>query len=268
MPRSSRRPPRRDLRRVQDALGGGEREALTGDGSLVVIESDTALMAAEAVTDWLAAGPADAVILATDGDTALLDRALKARGLPALGLSGASPWRGALQVLPLAFASAWRPFNASALLDLMMLPRPPIARWAARRLARILAEQPGVGGAAWLETWTSLEARLLELNAGDEDPRVKTDQTLGEWRSWTEVGLHDRAAGIPLEAVREVAGRVAAWAIRTDAGEQDPLLLPSRPPRAARPPSNGRARNPRASVPQPTAPFLPSSFAWCSSKTS
>lgn len=214
-----------DLRRVQDALSGGDREPLTGDGSLVVIESDTALMAAEAVADWLAAGSADAVIVAPDGDTALLDRALKARGLPALGLSDGSPWRGALQVLPLAFAAAWRPFNARALLDLMVLPRPPISRWAARRLARTLAEQPGLGGPAWLETWADLEVRLLALNASDDDPRGKTDRTLAEWRSWTEVGLHDRTPGMPLEAVREIAGRVAAWAIRIDAGAQDPLLL-------------------------------------------
>lgn len=214
-----------DLRRVQEALRGGAREPLTGDGSLVLIEADTALMAAETVADWLAAGPADAVIVAPDGDTALLDRALNARGLPALGLSGASPWRGALQVLPLAFAAAWRPFNARALLDLLMLPRPPISRWAARRLARTLAEQPGVGGAAWLQAWTDIEAKLLELNADDGDPQGRTDRTLGEWRLWVEVGIYDRSAGMPLEAIREVAGRVAAWAIRTDAGGQDPLLL-------------------------------------------
>lgn len=214
-----------DLRRIQDGLGGATGEKLTGDGSFVMIESDTALMAAEAVADWLAAGPADAVILAPDGDTTLLDQALKARGLPALGLSGASPWRGALQVLPLAFAAAWRPFNARALLDLLTLPRPPVSRWAARRLARTLAEQPGLGGTAWLETWAGLEGRLLELNASEENPRIRTDHTLAEWRSWTEGGLHDRAAGMPLDAVRNIAGRVAAWAIRTDAGSQDPLLL-------------------------------------------
>ncbi len=214
-----------DLRRVQDALAGGGRDALTGDGSLVVIQSDTAVMAAETVADWLASGPADAVILAPDGDTALLDRALKARGLPALGLSGASPWRGALQVLPLAFATAWQPFDARALLDLMMLPRPPISRWAARRLARTLAEHPGTGGAAWLETWAGLESRLLELNAAEEDPEGKTGLTLAQWRAWTQVGQHDRAVGMPLDAVREIAGRVAAWAIRIDAGGQDPLLL-------------------------------------------
>lgn len=216
-----------DLRSVQDALAGGARRALAGDGSFVLVEADTALMAAEAVADWLAAGPADAVILAPDGDTALLDRALTARGLPVLGLSRASPWRGAFQVLPLAFALAWRPFNPRALLNLLMLPRPPMARWAASKLSRAVAAEPGVGGAAWTHAWAEIEARLLEIHAeaGPEEARAKTDRTLADWRSWTDVGLFDRTSGISAEGVRDIAGRVAAWAVRTDSGAEDPLLL-------------------------------------------
>lgn len=216
-----------DLQTVQHALQGGSRRPLAGDGSFVLVEADTALMAAEAVADWLAAGPADAVILAPDGDTALLDRALTARGLPTLGLSRASPWRGALQVLPLAFALAWRPFNPRALLNLLMLPRPPIARWAASKLSRAVAAEPGLGGGAWTRAWTEIEARLLEIHAeaGPEDARAKTDRTLADWRSWTDVGLFDRADGISAEGVRDIASRVAAWAVRADAGAQDPLLL-------------------------------------------
>jgi hypothetical protein len=208
-------------------LAGGACRALAGDGSFVLVEADTALMAAEALADWLAAGPADAVILAPDGDTALLDRALTARGLPALGLSSASPWRGALQVLPLAFALAWRPFNPRALLNLLMLPRPPIARWAASKLSRAVAAEPGLGGVAWTRAWAEIEARLLEIHAeaGPEEARAKTDRTLADWRSWTDVGLFDRTAGISAEGVRAIAGRVAAWAVRTDAGAEDPLLL-------------------------------------------
>ena len=60
-----------------------------GDGTLVTIEADTSLMAAEAVAEWLAASPdvdlAGTVILSPNGDTSLLDAALEARGLPALG---------------------------------------------------------------------------------------------------------------------------------------------------------------------------------------
>ncbi|MEY9722172.1 ATP-dependent helicase/nuclease subunit B [Sinorhizobium fredii] len=220
-----------DLRKVQSALAGETREPLKGDGTFVVVEADTELMAAEAIADWLAASPpeerAGTVVLAAEGDTALLDHALRARGLPALGLSAASPWRGALQVLPLAYAASWRPFDPRVLLNLLMLPRPPISRWAARRLARALSSEPGIGGAAWLNAWDEIETRLLEMHVELEpkDARKKVDAVLAEWRSWTDVGRFDKTVGIPLVEAQAIAGRVTAWALRADAGRNDGLLL-------------------------------------------
>ncbi|MFC0804602.1 PD-(D/E)XK nuclease family protein [Ensifer sp. P24N7] len=220
-----------DLRKVQGALAGEPPEPLEGDGTFVVVEANTELMAAEAVADWLATGSAEegagTVVLAPDGDTALLDHALAARGLPALGLSAASPWRGALQVLPLAFAAAWRPFDPRVLLNLLMLPRPPISRWAAKRLARALSSEPGIGGAAWLNAWAEIEARLLEMHTELEskDANKKVDAVLAEWRMWTDVGRFDRSVGIPMVEAQAIAGRVAAWAMRADAGRNDRLLL-------------------------------------------
>ena len=154
-----------DLQRAQTFLDHGAVDPFVGDGTLVTIEADTSLMAAEAVADWLAASPdadlANTVILSPDGDTALLDAALEARGLPALGQSAASPWRGALQILPLAFAANWAPFNAKILLDLLMLPRPPIGRGAARKLARALAREPGTVRAIWAQAWADIESALV-----------------------------------------------------------------------------------------------------------
>ncbi|WOS65834.1 PD-(D/E)XK nuclease family protein [Sinorhizobium fredii] len=220
-----------DLRKVQRALAGEPPDPLTGDGTFVVVESDTELMAAEVVADWLATGSAEegagTVVLAPDGDTTLLDHALRARGLPALGLSAPSPWRGALQILPLAFAAAWRPFDPRVLLNLLMLPRPPISRWAAKRLARALSSEPGLGGAAWLDAWAGIEARLMEIHAELEPKhaRKKVDAVLAEWRTWTDVGRFDRRVGIPTVEAQAIAGRVAAWAMRADAGRNDRLLL-------------------------------------------
>ena len=101
-----------DLWAAQAFLRGEAAEGLTGDGSLTILDADTALMAADAVADWLAVGGEEAllgtVVICPSGDTAMLDSSLQARGLPALGLSAASPWRGALQVLPLAFKIAWK----------------------------------------------------------------------------------------------------------------------------------------------------------------
>ena len=220
-----------DLRIVQRVLSGEPVQPLAGDGTFTMVEADTELMAAEMVADWLAAVPSEdlrgTVILASDGDTALLDRALQARGVPALGLSSPSAWRGAMQVLPLAFAATWQPFDPRVLLNLFLLPRPPVAAWVARRLARALSEEPGIGGRVWREAWTQIEARLLEINTqSDADTaRRKSDTTLAEWRAWTAVGRFARSDGIPLSEAMAICGRVAAWAMRSDGGEGDRLLI-------------------------------------------
>ncbi|OMP74285.1 hypothetical protein BV900_00425 [Agrobacterium tumefaciens] len=220
-----------DLRIVQRVLSGEHVQPLTGDGTFTMVEADTELMAAETTADWLAALPSEdlrgSVIIASDGDTALLDHALRVRGVPALGLSASSPWRGALQVLPLAFAAAWQPFDPRVLLNLFLLPRPPVAAWVARRLARTLSEEPGVCGRAWREAWAQIEVRLLEINTqSDADTaRRKTDTTLAEWRAWTEVGRFARGEGMPLSEAMAICGRVAAWAMRSDGGDGDRLLM-------------------------------------------
>jgi ATP-dependent helicase/nuclease subunit B len=218
-----------DLHRVQAFLRSGVTDPLQGDGAFMMIEADTALMAAEALAEWLAAGSEDdlagTVVLSVDGDTALLDRALQARGLPALGQSAASPWRGALQVLPLAFAASWAPFNAKALLDLLLLPRPPIERRAAGKLARALAREPGTGSSAWSSAWSDLEAELAERFAGHPSAEAEIAKRQTRWREWTAGGLYGRAQGIPADAARRIAARVGQWAIETDAGKSDPLML-------------------------------------------
>jgi ATP-dependent helicase/nuclease subunit B len=219
-----------DLRRVQKALDGDVFEPLAGDGSVALVEADTALMAAEAVADWLAAGPATSldgtVVLAPDGDTALLDGMLNSRGLPALGLSARSPWRGALQVLPLAFAVAWRPFDPKALLNLLMLPRPPMPRFASGRLARALTAEPGLDGRKWTLAWEEIKARALEMNVdAGAKAAAKADAQVARWRSWTAGGQFDRSLGMPVAEARQIAGRVAAWAMEAAGGAGDQLLL-------------------------------------------
>ena len=218
-----------DLERVQTFLSTGVPRQLTGDASFMIIEADTALMAAEGLAEWLAAGSeddlADTVVVSCDGDTAMLDRALQARGLPALGQSTASPWRGALQVLPLAFAASWAPFNAKALLDLLLLPRPPIGRGAARKLAKALAREPGTGGMAWNQAWADLKAEVEERFANHPAGETEIARRQARWREWTAGGLYSRVDGMPAEAARRIATRVGQWAVETDAGAADPLLL-------------------------------------------
>ncbi len=201
---------------------------LKGDGSFAIVRADTALMAGEAVAEWLAAGGENAlahtVVICASGDTALLDSALRARGLPALGQSAASQWRGALQVLPLAFAIAWKPFDPKPLMELLLLGRSPIGRSAARKLAFALSEEPGTGAAAWDAAWTWIEAKERERAKDDPGAAKIVAARLDHWRAWCNGGLYDRKAGIPVAEANRIADRVAQWATRPTDEDNDPLL--------------------------------------------
>ena len=224
-----------DIGRLHDYLHTGRLAPLTGDGTLCDVSAASATAAAECVAEWLAheieAGAAgDTVVIVPDGDSALLDQALARRGLPVLGLSSASSFRGALQVLPLSFAAAWTPADPGKLLELLLLPRPPIPRWAASTLARALAKEPGIGGPAWQQAWARIEERLRDAvppTVGETDPQKTTriGSTLDRWRAWTTPGRYDRRVGMPAPDAIALCRRVLDWAVELDAGGRDPLLL-------------------------------------------
>jgi len=218
-----------DLGRAQIYVSSGQANTASGDGSLTFLDADTEQMAAEAVAEWIAAGdPADlagTLVIAADGDTALLDQALSARGLPKLGLSRGSPLRGVLQTLPLAFELAWAPFDPRTLLQLLLLPRPPIGRFAAQRLARALTQEPGLGGPAWQAAWAEIEEHETARAAEREETDASLQRRLETWRCWTQCGGHSRLEGIPTAEARAIAHRVATWALQIDASDANPLML-------------------------------------------
>lgn len=206
-----------DLAAATALLREGVAPRATGDGSLVLIEAGTQLGAAELVAEWLATLPGEdlgaTVVVAPHGDTGLLDAALRRAALPALGILPPSPQRGLLELLPLAFALAWQPADPQLLLDLLTLPRPPIPRRFARRLARALVHEPGTGGPAWRAAWADIGAA-----------EGVTAKDLEAWQAWTETGLYDRAKGMPHAAALAICDRVAGWANARNAVSPDPGL--------------------------------------------
>lgn len=225
-----------DIGRLHLYLRTGQRTPFSGDGTVCDVSAASATAAAECVAEWLAseieAGAAgDAVVIVPGGDSSLLDQALSRRGLPLLGLSSASSFRGALQVLSLSFAVAWTPMDPGKLRELLLLPRPPVRRWAARLLALALTKEPGLGGPAWQLAWEQIEARLREEAADDGDGQAarkaaaEIAATLDRWRAWTNGGRYDRRTGMPAPDAIALCRRVHDWAVELDAGGRDPLLL-------------------------------------------
>lgn len=232
-----------------DALGAGDLAALgrrlagdrsaeaNGDGSVTVLEADDEWMAAEVVAGWLAARPDlnHQLVIVRGQRTTLLDEACRHLGLPRPGGAGRSPWRGAAQVLPLAFAALWEPLDAHRLMELLTLPQSPIPSGVAEAFADALVEAPGIGGPVWQEAWriardrrrARLEAR--GLSGKELERRLAAEER--EWRGWLESARFPETEGVPVPTALALCGRVAAWARGRAAprpgnqgGERDEML--------------------------------------------
>ena len=219
-----------DLGRIQRLLAGDAPEALDGDGSVLVIHGDTEISAADALASWLAVGSAvehERTVFMLGAATGVLDAALARRRLPRFCHSPASPSRTALQVLPLAFATRWAPFDPFALMELLLLPQGPVPRSVSASLAKALSEAPGRGSAAWtgaLDEATRRRRTKFErdgLAGGALTGRLREDTD--RWGAWVRATVHDPLVGMPADEARRVCGMVAGWAARS--GPADPLRM-------------------------------------------
>jgi hypothetical protein len=193
-------------------------------GRLTLLSADTELAAAEALTAWLAAEPEgnEGLVFVLGKDSALLDHSLAKIGLPRIGRSATSPHRALLQLLPLAFALAWEPPDPNRLLDLLLLPITPLPRFVANKLAKVVAEAPGVGGEGWLAVWTDIESSLAKEEGADAK---KDAARLAQWRLFVEPGRHDPKIGMPRVVARGIAARISAWAVGRFGDSEDQMFM-------------------------------------------
>lgn len=204
----------------------GEPLAGTPDGSVTVARAHSAPLAAELVGQWFGRAPPGRIaLIAQGGGTELLDLGLLRAGQPRAGRSRPSPHRGSLQLLLLAFKTSWRPFDASALMELLVLPGAPVAGRAARRLAAALEEAPGRGSGAWAAAWEAI-ADTERAYAGDDSVALAAVAgRLERWRAWAEPEISDPIAGMPVAQALAICERVAAWAVRRHTIASDTLYL-------------------------------------------
>lgn len=212
-----------DLGGIQAMMRGGEKATLSGDTSFAVLSATTELGAAEALADWLAIAPeAQGAVLIADRDTTALDAALQRRGLPPIGRSLKSPLRGILQVLPLAIAIRWAPFDALRMLEFLQLQKAPLPFAVRRNLIEALQGAPGRGGATWRE---AIAAGLAEDDARPagsmDEATARAERARGQVAMLLDAPLLDPDAGMPLAVLRPLCGLVSTWAGQR--GALDPL---------------------------------------------
>lgn len=191
-----------DLGKVQRALRTeAPRGAVTlrGDGSLLVLTAETALEAARAAAAVLATQEAERCVVIREQDAASLEYGLTVQGLPTQGWRPRSPWRAALQVLPLAIELAFEPKDPYRVWDLLCLPRGPFAGLVSRRLRAALQRAPGVGGRDWEEAKRQLP-----------QPREAVLQRIADW--FERPGAARSGATKPF--ILAVVERVRAWLVQ------------------------------------------------------
>jgi ATP-dependent helicase/nuclease subunit B len=224
-----------DLGRLQRALlassGGEPGPALSGDGSVIVLEADSPLEVAELVSSYARTRPLDRATLVAGRDLGALDAAFARQGLPALDSSERSRWRPALQALPLRLSLAFAPRDPFRAAELLMLPVTPIPWDLRRRLLDALVEQPGIGSPAWRDAFDEAVAHEVERarreNPDDPDGAAR-DAGAGlreRVAVWFGGEAHDPREGIPAPEAVRICEAVAKWADARGRAAEDPLLL-------------------------------------------
>jgi RecB family exonuclease len=179
---------------VQAALSSAAASfsPLPADDSLLLIEGEDEWEAAENLALWLAGGErakgpsaphceknknieSEKIAIICGDGTDVLDHALRRHGLPILGVSNASRWRAASQILPLTLANAWNPVDVRRLVELLTLPMSPVPHFASRRFLKALAEEPGVGGRAWKEALSLIVKDCAEYAKDAKDAKNAKD---------------------------------------------------------------------------------------------
>jgi hypothetical protein len=162
------------------------------DGSITVVQAETRFLSGRWLAGQVADFDADTLMVA-GSDAALFDGLLAANDQPRQGFREASAFRPTLQVLPLALELIWEPLNFYALLQFLSHSVNPIPGFARFKLAGIVADRPGIGGAVWHETL----AKIAE-HYGDKAAQV--GETI---QRWVENPRFSQETGAPVSALLE-----------------------------------------------------------------
>jgi ATP-dependent helicase/nuclease subunit B len=220
----------RMLRGERPSRRAGEGSAVTGDGTLLLLRGDTPGDLAELTAALLVRHREGAVVVRC-ADPASLEAALARQGLPHQGHAGASEWRPAMQLLPLALELAYEPRDPYRVLELLTLPVGPLQGMLGAQLARAVSKQPGVGGTEWKRQKEKVAARLrasrvrLRTREGMTEAVAAAEaeayvaERMQRVADWVEAP-GEGAAGAPRATLLGVASRVGAfWQKRLAATE-------------------------------------------------
>lgn len=223
--------PTTDLDKVKLALYASETPnnlKLTGDGSFIIVRSEQEWDAADFLISWLEVNGDDETVLINNANNLLLAELFHRRGLPSSEVNEFSKWRSALQVLPLTLETYWYPIRIDRIMELLTLPVSPLPKKLCYKLARVISEEPGIGGDKWhaaiAEAVEEMENSWVELGLDTKKVTKKKQELLEKIDLWVNHEYFDTADGLPCTVIETICRTISKWALNQNVMKPNPIF--------------------------------------------
>jgi ATP-dependent helicase/nuclease subunit B len=185
-----------------------DKLTLAGDGSVLVIQSQSKMSSAELLSKYLAKEQnIVASVVIAESNEEIIDQYIAKQNLPRQGASLSSSSRSILQLLPLSLQLMWRPLDIDKVLSFLVHPINMIPGFACRILAKIISSCPGIGGEAWQEGIQLIKRQAKEIGCSDKE----IDNIVIQIDEWLCHSNYYSEEGVPVATVQNKVSKVVKY---------------------------------------------------------
>jgi len=204
-----------DLARIQENLLNNTPCTLTGDGTVLMFRAHSEMVLARALVQFLYNEPgeggkrlADSTTMVLGNSGEVFDTSLAGQNHPLTGSAARSHWRPHLQLLHLVLDLLWEPLDPISLLEFLSHPINPLPVFVCTRLAREVAENPGMGGRAWSKAIDQLIEKAVERAEGEARAG---DALRKKINLWLDQPRFNPESGVDIGTAAELCKLVGQW---------------------------------------------------------
>jgi hypothetical protein len=195
---------------IQNKLPRGEKQTLLGDGSLVILETNSDTEGAAFIAKLLRLNPDFEPTFLIPDKYRTLDEAFIQEGLPVFGLPSASLGRPTLQLLKLIPTFLWRPLDPYKILEFVTMPAKPLDHDLATVIANIIAQRPGIGSEHWFIEINRFFETLYDKAA--EDATINVGKIKTQFDFLFDRPTYDAARAAPKSEITSLFAYLKDWA--------------------------------------------------------
>jgi len=216
-----------DLGRFKNSINtpGSEKFTPIGDGSLLIIKAKRDTELAAYLAKLVSKNPTFKPACLIPEKNRTLDLSFSQEGLPSLGMLSASSARPSLQILKLVPAFLWNPVDPFKIMEFVTLAVKPLSDDLSVRIARQMANTPGLRSDGWYAMQETFFEQLTER--AQQDNTINVAGIRKQYNFWFNRKRYSITKSVPKSEVIEIYDYISDWARQefTDTDEQNTSLL-------------------------------------------